>query len=154
MPTPRCPQLVQSRVVTVVVANLQTFPDHYVLAAQYPCPAPEGNMERRISASKLHELNEQDHDGGRSTCLTCRESPSTIRNDNLFRHAKLEVTARKTHERFAAGIQYCSCIKKNVPNLVRSTDSACAHPSPEHPSSCINPLCGSTRIGYPHRKSN
>ena len=38
-----CPQLVQSRVGTVVVANLQTFTEHCVLATQNLCPTPKGN---------------------------------------------------------------------------------------------------------------
>ena len=93
--------------------------DHWVLATQNLCPTPKGNTERSISASKLHVHSERDHKGSRSTCLTRREGHSIIWNDNLFRHGKIEVTACKTHERFAAGIQYCSCINKNVHSLVR-----------------------------------
>ena len=36
-----------------------------------------------------------------------------------FRHDKIDVKASKTHERIAAGVQYCSCINKNAHSLVR-----------------------------------
>ena len=114
-----CSRLVQSRVGTVVVSNLPTFADHCVLVTQNLCLGPKGNMERSISVSKLHGLSERDHHGGRSTCLTGKEGHGIIRNDHLFRHGKIEVTACKTHERCAAGVQNCSCIKKNVHSLVR-----------------------------------
>ena len=53
----------------------------------------ECNTERSIPASKLHGPIERDHNGSRSTRLTCRESQGTIRNSNLFRHGKIDVTA-------------------------------------------------------------
>ena len=56
-----CPRLVQSRVETVVVANLQTFPDYCLLATLNLYLSPKGNTERSISASKLHRLSERDH---------------------------------------------------------------------------------------------
>ena len=77
------------------MANLQTFRDPCVLAAQNLCPNPKSNTERSISTSKLHGLSEGDHNGSRSTCLTGREGHGITRNDNLFCHGKIEVTAHK-----------------------------------------------------------
>ena len=64
-------------------------------------------------------LSERDHKGSRSSCLTCMEGHGTIRNDNLFRHGNIEVTAHETHEKFAARTQSCSSINMNVHSLVR-----------------------------------
>ena len=83
-------------------------------------PHRTGNTERSMSASKLHRLSERDRHGSRSTCLTGKEGHGIIRKDNFFRQSKIEVTACKTHERFAAGVQYCFCINKNVHSLVRN----------------------------------
>ena len=76
------------------------------LPHRYHCSTPKGTTERSISASKMRGLSERDHNGSRSTCLTDREGHGVIRNDNLFRQGKIEFTACKTHEKFAAGIQY------------------------------------------------
>ena len=62
------------------------------------------------------------HNVSRRTCLTGKKGHGTIRNDNLFRHGNIDVTASKTHERFAAGVHtalaskrmYTVCATRNV----------------------------------------
>ena len=82
-----------------------------------------------LRSCSLH-MNTQDH--GRSQLHMCRRHGNNCNNRDCIyiyiqtdtnemsaRHGKFEVTACKTQERFYAGFQHCSCINKNVHNLVR-----------------------------------
>ena len=154
-------------------ANLS---DHCVLATQNLCLSPKGNTERSVSASKLHGLGERDHQGSRSTCLTGRKGHGIIRNDNLFRHSKIEVLParptkglplessahQKERTQFGSGAIPGPTQQPKYATKLLGGPRSC-HPPTLHArtqlqiqqqSSCINPLCGSPRIGYPHRTSN